>query len=88
MAEARERSPEFAALWERRDIAPGGQMRKELNHPVVGTLVVEATQLRIPARPDLVIVLHNPWPGTGTEEKFRLLASPEGRRGMMRQVQG
>ncbi|MEU8702918.1 helix-turn-helix transcriptional regulator [Streptomyces sp. NPDC048680] len=88
VAEARERSPEFAELWERRDIAPGGQMRKELNHPVVGTLVVEATQLRIPARPDLVIVLHNPWPGTGTEEKFRLLASPEGRRGMMRQVQG
>lgn len=88
VAEAKRLSPEFAELWERRDIAPGGQMRKELTHPAVGTLVLEATQLRIPARPDLAIVLHNAWPDTGTEEKLRWLASPEGRRGSMRQVQG
>lgn len=61
-------------------------MRKELSHPAVGTLVMEATQLRIPARPDLVVVMHNPWPDTGTEEKLRWLASPEGRRGSMHQV--
>ncbi|MFI6860667.1 helix-turn-helix transcriptional regulator [Streptomyces sp. NPDC050421] len=88
VAEAAERSPEFAELWARRDVAPGGQMRKELSHPAVGALVMEATQLRIPARPDLAVVLHNPWPGTGTEEKLRWLASPHGRRGSMRQVQG
>ncbi|WP_406449929.1 helix-turn-helix transcriptional regulator [Streptomyces sp. NBC_00876] len=86
VAEAKERSPEFAELWARRDIAPGGQMRKQLTHPAVGTLAMEVTQLRIPARPDLVVVLHNPWPDTGTEEKLRWLASPEGRRGSMRQV--
>ncbi|MFD7865078.1 helix-turn-helix transcriptional regulator [Streptomyces sp. NPDC059783] len=84
--EAKERSPEFAELWERRDIAPGGQMRKELTHPVVGRLAMEVTQLRIPARPDLAVVLHHPWPDTGTEEKLRWLASAEGRRGSMRQV--
>ena len=28
---------------------------------------MEATTLQIPARPDLVIVLHMPVPGTGTE---------------------
>ncbi|WP_425281676.1 hypothetical protein [Streptomyces brevispora] len=88
VAEAKERSPEFAELWERRDVAPCGQMRKELTHSAVGTLIVEATQLRIPARPDLAIVLHNPWPDSGTEEKLRWLASPEGRRGSMRQVRG
>lgn len=84
--EAKGRSPEFAELWERRDIAPGGQMRKELAHPVVGRLALEVTQLRIPARPDLAVVLHHPWPDTGTEEKLRWLASAEGRRGALRQV--
>ncbi|WNI24860.1 helix-turn-helix transcriptional regulator [Streptomyces sp. ITFR-16] len=88
VAEASARSPEFAELWARRDIAPGGQMRKELAHPAVGELVLEATQLRIPARPDLAVVLHTPWPDSGTEEKLRWLASPEGRRGSMHQVRG
>lgn len=83
VTEAKERSGEFAELWERRDIAPGGQIRKELEHPVVGTLFVESTQLRVPARPDLAIVLHTPLPDTGTEAKLQWLASPEGRRGSM-----
>lgn len=61
-------------------------MRKELSHPEVGALVMETTQPRIPARPDLAVVVHRPWPGTGTEEKLRRPASPEGRRGSMRQV--
>ncbi|MFD2123208.1 hypothetical protein ACFSNO_33420 [Streptomyces cirratus] len=61
--QARELSPEFAALWERRDIRPGGQLQKELEHPVVGTLRFESTQLRVPARPDLAIVLHTPAAG-------------------------
>ncbi|MFD6424238.1 helix-turn-helix transcriptional regulator [Streptomyces sp. NPDC060198] len=88
VAEAKEASPEFAALWEQRDIAPGGQMRKELEHPTAGTLQVESTQLRVPARPDLAIVLHTPLPGTGTEERLKWLASPEGRRDAMYPVPG
>ncbi|MCX4551179.1 helix-turn-helix transcriptional regulator [Streptomyces sp. NBC_01387] len=83
IAEAADLSPEFAELWARRDIAPGGQIRKELEHPVVGTLHVESTQLRVPARPDLAIVLHTPLPDTGTEAKLQWLATPEGRRGSM-----
>ncbi|MEU7064677.1 helix-turn-helix transcriptional regulator [Streptomyces sp. NPDC051578] len=86
--EARELSPEFAALWDRRDIRPGGQLQKQLEHPVVGTLHVESTQLRVPARPDLAIVLHTPLPGTGTAEKLEWLSSPEGRRGSMYPVAG
>ncbi|WP_327269555.1 helix-turn-helix transcriptional regulator [Streptomyces sp. NBC_01218] len=88
VAEAKEASPEFAALWEQRDVAPGGLMRKELEHPVAGTLRVESTQLRVPARPDLAIVLHTPLPGTGTEERLAWLASPAGRRGAMYPVPG
>ncbi|MFH9722062.1 helix-turn-helix transcriptional regulator [Streptomyces sp. NPDC017254] len=86
--EAKELSPEFLELWERRDILPGGQNRKELAHPLVGTLVVEATQLRVPARPDLVIVLHTPLAEAGTAEKLEWLVSPEGRRGAMYPVAG
>lgn len=88
VAEAKERSPEFAALWEQRDVRPGGQLRKEMEHPVVGTLHVESTQLRVPARPDLSIVLHAPLPGTDTAAKLEWLTSPEGRRGLMYPVAG
>nr|WP_225799800.1 helix-turn-helix transcriptional regulator [Streptomyces sp. NK15101] len=86
--EAKELSPEFAELWERRDILPGGQNRKEMEHPLVGTLVVESTQLRVPARPDLVIVMHTPLPEADTAEKLEWLVSPEGRRGAMYPVAG
>ncbi|GHG01404.1 helix-turn-helix transcriptional regulator [Streptomyces filamentosus] len=88
VAQARAASPEFAELWERRDIRPGGLNRKEMDHPVAGRLVMEATQLRVPARPDLVIVLHTPLPEAGTAEKLEWLASPEGRRGAMYPVAG
>lgn len=79
--EAKAASAEFVELWERRDIAPGGQLAKELQHPLVGTLFFESTQLRVPARPDLSIVLHTPQPHTDTARKVEWLASPEGRRG-------
>ncbi|MEU3060686.1 helix-turn-helix transcriptional regulator [Streptomyces subrutilus] len=86
--EAREASAEFAALWERRDIRPGGQLQKHLEHPVVGVLHLESTQLRVPARPDLSIVLHTPLPGADTAAKLEWLVSPEGRRGLMYPVAG
>ncbi|MEU5216051.1 helix-turn-helix transcriptional regulator [Streptomyces sp. NPDC020807] len=86
--ELTERSPEFVELWERRDVRPGGQTRKELEHPLVGTLMVEATQLRVPARPDLVIVMHTPLPESDTAAKLEWLVSPEGRRGAMYPIAG
>ncbi|WOX24455.1 helix-turn-helix transcriptional regulator [Streptomyces sp. HUAS YS2] len=86
--EAKAASAEFAELWERRDILPGGQNRKEMEHPLVGELVVESTQLTVPARPDLVIVLHTPLPVADTAAKLEWLVSPEGRRGAMYPVAG
>jgi transcriptional regulator with XRE-family HTH domain len=76
---ARSQSAEFAALWERQDVALGGVMDKELHHPRVGPLFFESTQLRVPARPDLTIVLHTPRKDTDTAGKLRRLASPESR---------
>ncbi|MBH1933170.1 helix-turn-helix domain-containing protein [Streptomyces sp. AV19] len=75
-------SPEFAELWARNDVEPAGLLTKEYAHPVAGTLYFENSPLRVPARPDLTIVLHNPVPGTGTAERVEWLNSPEGRRGM------
>ncbi|MCQ4043567.1 helix-turn-helix transcriptional regulator [Streptantibioticus rubrisoli] len=79
-------SGQFAELWARGDVQPSGQMVKEIVHPVVGSLRFESTQLRIPARPDLTIVMHNPVPGTETAEKLERLVSPEGRRETIRPV--
>jgi hypothetical protein len=81
-------SEEFTALWEERDIEDAGQIRKELEHPLVGLLCVESTAMKVPARPDLTIVLHTPLDEANTAAKLEWLASPEGRRGAMYPVAG
>ncbi|MFG2137433.1 helix-turn-helix transcriptional regulator [Streptomyces sp. NPDC048650] len=86
--EAAAASEEFAALWALGDVQDGGQLQKEMEHPLAGTLAFETTQLQVPVRPDLNIVLHNPRPGTDTAQKLEWLASPEGRRGGMYSVAG
>jgi transcriptional regulator with XRE-family HTH domain len=88
LAELTESSAEFAALWAERDIEDAGQIRKELDHPLVGLLVVESTAMRVPARPDLTIVLHTPLDEANTAAKLEWLASPEARRGTMYPVAG
>ena len=81
-------SEEFAALWALGDVQDGGQLHKEMDHPLVGALLFETTQLRVPVRPDLTVVLHNPRPETDTAQKLEWLTSPEGRRGGMSSVAG
>ncbi|MEU0037717.1 helix-turn-helix transcriptional regulator [Streptomyces sp. NPDC006333] len=88
LARLKAASPEFTELWERRDIEDAGQIRKELDHPLVGLLAVESTAMKVPARPDLTIVLHTPLPEANTAAKLEWLASPEGRRGSMYPVAG
>jgi hypothetical protein len=88
LAELTAASAEFAELWELRDIEDAGQIRKELDHPLVGLLAVESTAMKVPVRPDLTIVLHTPLPEANTASKLEWLASPEGRRGSMYPVAG
>jgi hypothetical protein len=88
LAEAKESSAEFTALWERRDIEDAGQIRKELEHPLVGLLCMESSVMQMPVRPDLSIVLHTPLDEANTAAKLEWLASPEGRRGAMYPVAG
>lgn len=78
--EASALSAQFARLWGRGDVQDGGTLHKEMDHPLVGTLLFETTQLHVPVRPDLNIVLHNPRPGTDTAAKLTRLTSAEGRR--------
>ena len=76
-------SPEFAELWARRDVEPGGVTLKALMHPAVGELHFESALLQVPDRPDLRLVLHNPRRGTDTVAKLeRLLAEDERRHGL------
>jgi hypothetical protein len=78
-----ELSPEFAELWSRRDVEPGGVTLKALTHPSVGDLFFESTLLQVPDRPDLRLVLHNPRKGTETAARLqRLLAEDERRHGL------
>ncbi|MFD7003219.1 helix-turn-helix transcriptional regulator [Streptomyces mirabilis] len=75
ISELQQTSPEFAQLWARQDVQPLGVVLNEVEHPVVGTLSFESTQLKMPARPDLTVVLYNPVEGTDTEQKVRWLLS-------------
>ncbi|MEU3827174.1 MULTISPECIES: helix-turn-helix transcriptional regulator [unclassified Streptomyces] len=88
LAEVSAASAEFRQMWAQRDIEDQGQIRKELNHPAAGLLVVESTAMKVPARPDLLIVLHTPLDEANTAAKLEWLASPEGRRGAMYPVAG
>ncbi|WP_370093498.1 helix-turn-helix transcriptional regulator [Streptacidiphilus sp. MAP12-20] len=78
----------FAEMWARGDVRPAGTRPKQLQHPLVGELCFESTQLRVPDRPDLTVVLHNALPGTDTLRKLEWLASPEGRRSRIRPLAG
>jgi transcriptional regulator with XRE-family HTH domain len=66
-------SPEFAEMWGRHEVRSGGFVTKIYMHPTVGRLDFEITQLRVPERPDLTVVLDNPTPGTDTAAKIAQL---------------
>jgi transcriptional regulator with XRE-family HTH domain len=73
--ELREASPEFAELWDRQDVQAAGVLVHEVEHPVLGALSFETSQLQVPARPDLTVMLYNPLHGTDTAEKLSWLAA-------------
>ncbi|GAA2088730.1 helix-turn-helix transcriptional regulator [Streptomyces albiaxialis] len=79
-------SEEFGELWARGNVCQPGLLLKEVEHPTVGTLRFESTTLQVPARPDLKVVLHNPVPGSGTNERLERLLRPEVLRSAIRPV--
>lgn len=68
-------SPEFAELWPRHEVSALPLAVKGIQHPDAGELVFEGTMLPLADRPGHHLVLHNPRPGTGTQERLeRLMA--------------
>ncbi|MFC6064268.1 helix-turn-helix transcriptional regulator [Streptomyces ochraceiscleroticus] len=66
-------SPEFAELWARHDVAEHTSAVKAVDHPEAGTMVFEATLLPLPEHPGHHLVLHNPHPGTETQQRLEAL---------------
>jgi transcriptional regulator with XRE-family HTH domain len=63
-------SPEFCKLWNRHEVAGGGEGRKELNHPVAGQLVFEHAVFRHAENSDQRLVLYSPLREDGTAAKL------------------
>jgi len=74
------RSPEFAELWARREVRPGGVTVKTLIHPAVGGLHFEATMLQVPEHPELRLVMQTPCVCTDTKAKMAVLVAEANRR--------
>lgn len=56
-------------------MSAGAQAVKGIRHPDAGEMVFEGTLLPLADRPGHHLVLHNPRPGTGTQERLeRLMA--------------
>jgi transcriptional regulator with XRE-family HTH domain len=66
-------SPEFRAWWPRHDVRGRADARKDIEHPLVGSLMFEHTTLQVPAMPELKIMIYTPLPETDTLEKLQQL---------------
>ncbi|MFG2142345.1 helix-turn-helix transcriptional regulator [Streptomyces sp. NPDC048650] len=66
-------SPEFAELWARHDVAEHTSAVKAVDHAEAGVLVFDATLMPLPDTPGHSLILHNPRPGTDTQERLEEL---------------
>jgi hypothetical protein len=67
-------SPEFRSWWAQHDVGEERLKRKELTHPVVGSLVVQPMTLLVADDPNLTISLYTPLPEADTAHKLARLA--------------
>ncbi|MEY9935244.1 transcriptional regulator with XRE-family HTH domain [Catenulispora sp. GP43] len=70
--ELREGSPDFARLWERRDVQPAPTLTKTFNHPAVGQVCVDCDGLALPDR-DQNLVLYSAPAGSPSADALALL---------------
>jgi transcriptional regulator with XRE-family HTH domain len=69
----RQSSPAFCKAWKRHEVAQAGQGRKEVHHPVLGTLLFEHAVFHPADFPDQRVTLYSPVPDTDTAEKLQTL---------------
>jgi transcriptional regulator with XRE-family HTH domain len=70
IASLRRASPDFCAAWQRHEVARGGAGRKELVHPVAGTLVFSQAVLHPTEHPEQRLILYTPLPELDTQRRF------------------
>jgi transcriptional regulator with XRE-family HTH domain len=66
----RQASPEFCKAWKRHEVARVGEGRKEIHHPVAGTLVFEHAVFHPVEASEQRLTLYSPVPDTDTAEKM------------------
>ncbi|MER6578307.1 helix-turn-helix transcriptional regulator [Nonomuraea sp. NPDC001023] len=64
-------SPEFAELWARHEVEVRREQRKQVIHPVVGTIDAICQVLPVPDRDDLRLVLYTTEPGSPSHRALR-----------------
>lgn len=70
-------SAEFRVWWPLHQVHQAHVRRKELNHPVVGSLVVQSTTFQVADAPRLKLFLFTPLPEADTASKLvQLVAAP------------
>jgi transcriptional regulator with XRE-family HTH domain len=74
----RKSSPEFCKAWKRHEVARGGEGRKELRHPLAGTLVFEHAVFHPVEAPEQRLILYSPLPERETPAKLARLLEAEG----------
>src|SRR6266700_4489548 len=73
VAELEQASPQFRAWWPRHDIQATHTEQKELNHPLVGRLVLQPTTFQVTDAPDLRMVIYTPLEEANTVQKLAQL---------------
>ncbi|CCF85241.1 helix-turn-helix transcriptional regulator [Nitrolancea hollandica] len=68
-------SPEFRQWWSVHDVAARPVDQKELDHPVVGRLLLQQSGFQVIDHPELTVAVYLPAPGTETAQKLQQLVS-------------
>ncbi len=66
----RQSSPEFCKAWKRHEVARSGDGRKEIRHPLGGTLVFEHAVFHPAEAPEQRLILYTPLPEHNTPAKL------------------
>lgn len=69
-------SPDFREWWPHHDIQATHTEKKELNHPLVGRLVLQPTTFQVADAPDLRMVIYTPLAEANTAKKLAQLVEP------------
>jgi transcriptional regulator with XRE-family HTH domain len=76
VAELELASPEFRAWWPQHAIQTTHTEKKELNHPLIGRLILQPTTFQVTDAPDLRMVIYTPLEEANTARKLEQLVAP------------